>query len=70
MGNQLLEGAGGAERVLRSCSHLGHMTTGFVSRALAIIIGTLIAFLLTHSIIARLYNVPYDVRLHSTMFYS
>ena len=46
------------------------MTTGFGLRALAIIIGMLIAFLLTHSIIARLYSVPSDVRLHSMLFYS
>ena len=56
--------------MLRSCSRLGHMTTGFGSRALATIIGTLIAFLLTHSIIARLYSVPSDVRSRSMLFYS
>ena len=65
-----LTNCGGAPALLRSCSHLGHMTTGFGLRALVIIIGTLIAFLLTHSIIARLYSVPSDVRSHSMLFYS
>ena len=46
------------------------MTTGFGSRTLVIIIGTLIAFLLTHPIIVRLYVVPSDVRSRSIMFYS
>ena len=56
--------------MLQSCSCLGHMTTGFGSHALAIIIGTLIAFLLAHSIIACVYVVPSDVRSHSVVFYS
>ena len=56
--------------MLQSCSCLGHMTTGFGLCTLAIIIGMLIAFLLTHPIIVCLYIVPSDVRLHSILFYS